>query len=563
MWTASRLGRLVRVVIGLLVLVFVVSRADAADKDLLAHWPLSGDLQDHSGHGRHAVNRGARLDGEGPAAGTLAASFDGRSGGIEVPVGALDLGARPFTLSMWVHADDASDDVPGDLMSFFDAEKRRGFNLGVLTQTGVTTSQSNWRNLVFGIDDGQASTAWTDLGRPGNAVLIFALAVHQGDLFAGTCEAGGDQVGHVYRLDDQGRWEDLGLPAGCNSVSALAEFQGGLYAGTARYRLRGSALKDSENPKPGGQVFRWKGGSSWEDCGTLPGSDCVAGLVVYRGSLYASSLYSPGMFRYLGGKNWESCGSPNGKRVEALGVWNGGLYATSYDSAEVYRYDGGERWTNLGRVGPAENTQTYGFAVHEGNLFVSTWRTGRVFRFDGPDRWRDTGRLGEELEVMGMSVYNGKLYAGTLPLAEVYRFDGENQWANVGRLDHTPDVTYRRAWVMAVHRGRLVCGTLPSGKVLAYQAGRCASWDHALGTGWHHLAAVRAADRLRVHVDGRQVAESSPFEAKDYRLSLPDHPLRIGRGANDVFLGRIADVRIHGRALDPAEIQELVKLPPR
>jgi len=68
---------------------------------------------------------------------------------------------------------------------------------------------------------------------------------------------------------------------------------------------------------------------------------------------------------------------------------------------------------------------------------------------------------------------------------------------------HDPDVTYRRVWSMAMFGGRLYCGTLPSGHVYSWEAGKNATCDHALGRGWHHVAAIRAKDRLKLHVDGR------------------------------------------------------------
>lgn len=134
---------------------------------------------------------------------------------------------------------------------------RRGFNLRITHHTGVTTSQPNTRNVHFGIDNGRLEAEWTDHGRPGNAILVFALATHDGHLYAGTCEPGRDQAGHVYRFDRSTQWLDCGSPDRCNSVSALAAFRGELYAGVAKYRLGGSALPESENAHLGGKVYRY------------------------------------------------------------------------------------------------------------------------------------------------------------------------------------------------------------------------------------------------------------------------------------------------------------------
>jgi hypothetical protein len=286
--------------------------------------------------------------------------------------------------------------------------------------------------------------------------------------------------------------------------------------------------------------------------------------------LYASSLYRPaGFFRYEGDARWTRLPVPIGpdaatgkdvpKRAVSLTVHDGFVYAGSYDGGHVYRFDG-EKWADCGRLG--DNTQTYSFARHEGALHVGTWRSGRVYRFEDVNRWTDAGRLGEELEVMGMLNHNGRLLAGTLPLAEVYSYEGGDAWKRVARLDHTPDVTYRRAWTMAEHDGRVFCSTLPSGKVFAFSAGRQASWGHTLPAGWHHVAAVKSASRLQLYLDGALVSQTPAFEGGGYDLDSAA-PLRLGAGTNGPFNGRLADVRVWRRAVSPAEIRTLAADPPK
>lgn len=534
------------------------ARADEAD-GLLAHWPLSGDARDHSGNGHDGDLRGPDLAAEGPrGAPGAAAAFDGRDDSLEIPASdQLSLGTRDFSIAAWVHTSAELDDALGDLVGCYDATGRRGFTFGLLHNAGVASNQSNARNVHFGIDAG-SEPHWTDCGRPGEAVLAFAFAVHEGQLYAGTCEAGQEQSGHVYRYDGDDRWIDCGSPDPANSITSLVVYEGRLYAGASKYRLGGSALAESENPHLGGKVYRYEADGSWSACGELPGREAIGGMVVYRGKLYASSLYRPaGFFRYEADQSWTELPTPGGLRVEALAMRDGQIFASSYDGAHVYRFDGRD-WTDCGQLGPVENTQTYCFAAYGGQLYAGTWRTGRVFRYAGDHDWRDVGRLGEELEVMGMAAFNGKLYAGSLPLAEVYRFDGEGAWTNVGRLDRTPDVMYRRVWTMAEYRGRLFCSTLPSGHVHALEAGKSVSYDHELPAGWTHLAAVKAGDRLRLYVGGVLVAESTPFDPAAYDLTT-DQPWRIGFGPHDYFNGRLADVRVYGRALEAEELRSLAK----
>jgi hypothetical protein len=534
------------------------------DEALIAHWPLAENGKDVSGNGLHAASHGVDFSAIGPS-GTpkTAAAFDGQHALLEIPTHErLQLGTKDFSVSLWVHADSEFDDVPGDLISQYDPATHTGFHLGLKTSAGVTFSQANVRHLQFGVDQDRPEESWLDCGSPGNALLAFALCEYAGDLYAGTCEPGRDDAGHVYRYAGDDNWIDCGAPDRSNSVTSLAVFQGQLYAGTGKYRVAGSSLPESENTTPGGGIFRYDGESKWIDCGHLAESEAVGGMVVYRNRLYASSLYRPaGFFRYEGGTSWKDGGSPprpddlpgdtTQMRVEAMGVYNGYLYATSYDGGRVFRFDG-ESWLDCGQL--ADNTQSYAFAILEGRLYVGTWPSGRVYRFEKPHQWTDVGRLGEELEVMGMLVHNGRLIAGTLPLAEVYEFDHKSSWKKLTRLDHTPEVRYRRAWTMAEHDGRLFCSTLPSGKVWSWRAGRVAMSGTAFPPGWHHVAAVRSSGSIKLFIDGLPAAEQSDFSAADYDLS-GGQPLRIGFGPNDYFKGKLSDVRLYGRALLDSEIQ--------
>lgn len=526
-----------------------------AQRGLVGRWKLAGDTRDYSGSGNHAKNHNVDLNGAGPEE-MPSGRFNGRSSFLEVPASpSLKFGKGDFSLAAWVHTDRALDDIPGDIISQYDPARRRGFHLTLKTNAGVTFNHANDRHLQFSIDDNR-ETSWIDCGRPGKAILAFALAVHEGSLYAGTCEPGKNESGRVYRYGGGQRWIDCGSPSPCNAVTAMAVFDGKLFVGTGKYRLAGSALVESDNPHLGGKVFRYDGDNRWVDCGQLPDVEAVGGMVVFQDRLYATSLYKPaGFFRYDGGTKWNSCGTPDGKRVEALGIYNGYIYATSYDGGRVYRFDG-RTWTDCGQLGdPKENTQTYSIAVHNGRLYVGTWRSGRVYRFEDVNRWTDVGRLGQELEVMGMLVHNGRLLAGTLPLAEVYQYQEGANWKRLVQLDRTPEVRYRRAWTMAEHQGRVFCSTLPSGHIYAFAAGGGVAWEQPFPAGWHHIAAVKTNKELKLFVDGRLVATQS-VSTGEFDLSS-DAPIRIGLGANDYFNGRLRDVRLYRRALEEAEIHDL------
>lgn len=524
------------------------SQFACADDGLVGHWKLDGKAGDANVKGNPQPTAGPH--GEPNAA----LRFDGRDDVIEIPTAkSPKLGAGDFSVAAWVHTEESLDDVLGDICSQFDPKTRTGFHLGIMNYAGVTTAQPNFRNAAFGINQDRGAKEWLDCGRPGDAILVFALAVHGGNLYASIGDPVATSSGRVFRYDGEQKWIDCGAPDPSNSISALAEFKGELYAGAAKYRFRGSALSESENPNSGGHVYRYAGDDKWIDCGALEGAEAISSLVVFRDKLYATSLYSPGLFRYDGDQRWTFCGNPNGKRVEATCVYNGALWATGYDEGAIYRYDG-ETWTHCGRL--ADNTQTYSFAVHYGELYVGTWPSGRVYKYAADNNWIDAGRLGEELEVMPMMVYNGSLYAGTLPLAEVYRFDELGKWSSTGRLDFTPDVKYRRAFSMAVHDGKLYSGTLPSGKVFSYEAGKSAITSRPLEPGWRHLTAVRAGDRLKLFIDGELAAQSTAMRSEDYNLNT-DQPFRIGFGPHDYFNGALSDIRIYNRALDEKTIKTL------
>ena len=528
-----------------------------AQPELIGHWPLQNDLLDHSKNQQKSVATDVDFTENGPTP-TLkhAAVFNGQSSLIELSSLPQQLpGSGPFSLAAWVKANSSVDDVPGDIISQYDFAARTGFHLGLYSHGGVTNSQSNLRQLHFGMDQGKLESEFKDHGQLGNAVYVFSLCVHDGHLYASTCHAGAGESGRVFRFDGKNAWKDLGSPDQSNAVSAMTVYRGSLYVASSKYRLAGSALSESENAQFGGTVFRLGKDDQWIRCGNLSAdTQAVASLIEFRGNLYASSLYKPaGFFRYDGGEQWTPCATPDGKRVEAMTVFNGSLYATCYDEGLVFRFDG-EKWEVVGRIPDA--TQTYGLAVHQGSLFVSEWPKAHVFRYRGGTTWEDAGRLGGELETMPLVVYNGRMYGGTLPLGEVYRFEGGTEWTRIDQVDRTPDVKFRRAWSMAVYQGRLFVGTLPSGRVLSIEAGRNATHDTPLTPEWHHVAAVRDTDRLRLYVDGACVAESAVFESSDFNLNSTQ-PLKIGFGAQDYFQGQLADVRIYRGALNADDVQKL------
>ncbi len=115
------------------------SRTLADTQGLIGYWPIRGDCQDHSGAGRHGLNHGVDLE---------KAQFNGRSGFIEIPAAGLNLGTSDFTISAWVHTEELFDDVIGDVVSQYDAARRRGLFVGLHNPASVQVYDGTaWKAL--------------------------------------------------------------------------------------------------------------------------------------------------------------------------------------------------------------------------------------------------------------------------------------------------------------------------------------------------------------------------------------------------------------------------------
>jgi hypothetical protein len=274
----------------------------------------------------------------------------------------------------------------------------------------------------------------------------------------------------------------------------------------------------------------------------------------------------------------------------AMGRYNGRLY-TGYPC--VFAFDG-QAWSYAGLPGPLETVptlQTHSFAVFQGSLCAGTWPEARVARYLGGEQWQQIGRVGEDgTEVNTLTVYNGKLYGGSIPRAEVARYDGAPAWTSLRRF-YSPDnwqpgppgkansrqvKEWSRVTSLAVYQGRLFAGIgsctsavidTPAdpadvlGKVFSMEAGRNATADRDMGSGWRHVAAIRERRRLSLYIDGRRVAQSSPFKPEEFDLST-ERPLRLGAGQTDYFAGRMAEVRLYRRALSAAAVRALASRKP-
>lgn len=537
--------------------------------DLLGHWPLDRDAADISSHQRHGEAQGVTFNDEG-------ATFTGRAARIVIPHSPA-LGDRPFTWSLWVKSPSDAWDSVGDLVSQYDAQRRTGFGLSVKTNTAGNSNTPNVRNAQFWLDAG-SEPAWRRCGRPGNSHMVYAMQVHGGHLYAAVHETNIDRRGHVFRYEADEQWTDCGAPDERHGVHSLASVGGQLFASTVCDDLEGSLYNVRDwNLTTGASIYRYEHGD-WIDCGN-PYGDPPGRISLYNfgDQLFAGNMHHPQIFRYDGDQQWTMVARPNMALISAAAI-DGYIYTAAKQlkpqfypdhkkpkqrGMNVLRFD---RDFNVEPVGEGLGGQAYAFTTYHGELIAGTWPRGSTYRSPGgANDWIDAGACGcAELEgavkgeIMAMATYHGKLYVGTLPLAEVYRYDGDHQWTAMARLDFTPDAPIRRVWSMAEFDGQLFCGTLPGGEVHALRAGFGISSHDALGGGWHHVAAVRDSNTIRLYLDAKLVAEA-PADPLDLTC---DQPLQLGRGPSKSLTGVLRDVRLYDQPLDPTQITGLAKQTP-
>jgi hypothetical protein len=554
--------------------------ATAAERVLVGHWKLRGDCQDYSGSENHGVNHGVDL---------ATGAFDGVGSYIEVPADeSLKLGTGDFALCAWINTEKQLDDIVGDVLDLYDPDARRGITLSVNSSAGGYQCQGTDRHVHFGIDNGQLSE-FQDCGRPNptSNYVSNSLTVFNGKLYAATTDAQDEKNWrHVYRYEGGQKWTDCGRVGDgrTTGVVPLIVHDGDLYAATSTYdwtRVR----TGSYDP---GRVYRYKGGTEWEDCGQPSDNRTLNSLASFAGRLYVGGgPNTAGVFVRGEGNQWSPSKifpneGPEHCFPHPMCRHNGKLY-TAFPG--VHAFDG-QQWTYVGDPMYSQQNsmlQTHSMTIYQTKLHVGTWPEAKVAVYRGDDGWQDIGRVGKDgTEVNALAVYNGKLYGGSIPRAEVCRYDGPSGWTSLkqfyspenwqpgvpGKASREEVKEWSRVTSLTVYDGKLFASTgsctsaaqdAPAdvrGKVFSMGAGTVASYDDDLGPGWKHMAAIREGGRLKLYIDAKLVALSSPFNTADYDLSTAQ-PLRIGVGQTEYFAGKMADVRLYRTALNQAEIQDL------
>jgi hypothetical protein len=320
-------------------LVAILTSANkAADDGLIGYWKLRGDARDSSGHDHHGTNHGVDIE---------TGTFHGRGAYIEVSDSAdFDFGERDFTIAAEVFTAAELTDFFGDVVTKFESARRRGFQLSLNGSSSGYNAQSDTRQLAFGIDQGSTGN-WSNYGRPGGKTHICdALTVFNGELYAGTTDGDSEmEWAHVYRYREDRGWVDCGRLGTdrTRGVYAMIVHNGELYAAT-------SASHGGQSPDMDfGRVYRYTGGTNWEEIGQPGQCYRLNSLASYNGKLYVAAFnIGPGpghVYVYEGDRRWRACGEFDGW-PHALVVHDGELL-TAYPNGEVFAYDG-TTWKSLG-----------------------------------------------------------------------------------------------------------------------------------------------------------------------------------------------------------------------
>src|SRR5262245_15050131 len=184
-----------------LLLPLALATDGASGAELVARWPLVANTRDDVGQNHAAVHGSVAFARIGNRA---AADFNGRAAFLEVPdAPTLRLGREDFSIGLWARPNRPLEGIPGDLISKWDASRRRGINLYVAGNSSAYSGICDTRHIHFGIDDAYTGPD-RDHGKswPTNS-LVSNLVVFEGRLYAGIADASEPaQAAHVFRLTD-------------------------------------------------------------------------------------------------------------------------------------------------------------------------------------------------------------------------------------------------------------------------------------------------------------------------------------------------------------------------
>ena len=256
------------------------STGAGAEPGLVGHWKLQGDCRDYSGHGNHGDNHGVDLSrGE----------FDGASAYVEVPPSdSLQLGTGDFAICAWIYTEKQLDDIVGDVIDMYDPALRRGITLSINSSAGGYQSQGTDRHVHFGIDNA-ADDRLARLRPPKSRQQLCQQLVDglQGQTLCGNLSTRKDEKDwwHVYRYEGEQKWTDCGhVGDGKDNRRRSADCsQRRLVCGDNDVSIGPACRPGTYDP---GRVYRYLGGTQWEDCGQPSDNRTLNCIASYKGKLY-------------------------------------------------------------------------------------------------------------------------------------------------------------------------------------------------------------------------------------------------------------------------------------
>jgi len=257
---------------------------------------------------------------------------------------------------------------------------------------------------------------WEDCGRVGDRKThgVGPMVVHQGHLYAATwtydwTRAGlqepYDDYGCVYRYEGGAEWANVGQPGEARRLFALASYRGRLYV-TAE----------------GGCCYVWDGDDQWSVAGRFPNYAHPMGIHdgrLFAGVLNPAGVWAfdGALWEHVGNPQ----GSENRcNQIHALEVYRDRLHATTWPEGHVCALEPDGSWEDLGRLG--ESLEINALVVHNGKLYGGTIPYAEVFRCDGIGKWTRLHRFHEPeggdfrssndwARVTSLAVYGGRLFA--------------------------------------------------------------------------------------------------------------------------------------------------------
>ena len=239
--------------------------------ECIAHWPLNGDARDSTGKHSGICHDVTFVDGPSPAAGAV--RMGAGQSRIEVPTAPdLMFGSRDLTVSAWIRCPAVMRGNFGEIIGKFHGPSRCGFTFYVAGSSPGYNAMSDTRHVHFGIDDAYLAP-WQDCGKPwASNGLITDLVVYQGSLYVGIADAATPmEAARVFRWNGGTQWEDrgrLGNDPGHISVQSMLVHDGKLYAGAGVWDWVRAAGKDGFQPAAS-RVFVYEGEQSWRDLGPV------------------------------------------------------------------------------------------------------------------------------------------------------------------------------------------------------------------------------------------------------------------------------------------------------